>query len=70
MIVSTKNATPLKSTASKNPNSSVPIQIGLNFQFEIVLRDTSESEFLDSVDFGPQHFQWNLFYDKLVRRIF
>jgi len=32
--------------------SPVQIQIGPNFQFESVPRDTKESEFLDSVDFG------------------
>ena len=49
---STENATPPKSTRSKNSNSSVQIQIVHFSQFEFVLRDTEKSEFLDLVDAG------------------
>ena len=48
----TENATPPKSTKSRNSNSSVPIQIKPKAQFEFVLRDTENLEFLDVVDFG------------------
>ena len=41
-----------KSTKSQHSDSSVQIQRGSSFQFEFVLRDTEESEFLDSMDFG------------------
>jgi len=52
MTVSTENATTLKSTKSRNSNSSVPIQIKPKSQFEFVPQDTEKSEFLDLVDFG------------------
>jgi len=46
MTVSTENATTPKSTKSRYPNSSVQIQNKLKSQFEFVLRDAEESEFL------------------------
>ena len=52
VIDSTANATPPKSTKSRYPNSSVQTQIPLKSQFEFVLRDTEEYEWLDLVDFG------------------
>ena len=52
MTVSTENATPPKSTKSRNSNSLVHIQIKSKPQFDFVLRDTEEFEFLDLVDFG------------------
>ena len=56
MIDSTENATPQKSTESRISNSSVQIQIKLNYQFECVPRDTEESKYLDWVDFGDVAF--------------
>jgi len=56
MTVSTENATPPKSTKSRNSKSSVQIQIKSQSQFEFVPRDTEESEFLDLVDFGAAAF--------------
>jgi len=41
----------LKSTISRYSNFSVQIQIKPKSQFEILLRDTEESEFFDLVDF-------------------
>jgi len=52
MTDSTENATHPKSTKSRNPNSSVQIQVQSKSQFEFVPRDTEESEFLDLVNFG------------------
>jgi len=48
----TENATPTKSTKSRNPNSSVQIQIKLKSQFEFGPRDPEKSEFFDLMDFG------------------
>ena len=48
---STDNTLPPKYTTSRKPSSSVQIQIHRNSQFDCVLRDTEESEFLDLVDF-------------------
>jgi len=50
MTVSTENATTPNSTKSRNPNSSVQVQIQTKSQFEFVPRDTEKSEFLDLVD--------------------
>jgi len=48
-----KNAVPPpKSTKSRNLNCWVQIQIIFKSQFSLLLQDTEESEFLDSVDFG------------------
>jgi len=47
-----ENATPQKSTKSKNSNSSVQIQNKPRSHFELVPRDTEDSKFLDLVDFG------------------
>jgi len=52
MTNSTEIATLPKATGSRNSDSSVHIQIRLKFQFEFVPRETEESEFVDSVDFG------------------
>jgi hypothetical protein len=52
VTVFTDNATPPKSTKSRNSNSSVQIQIEQKSQFEFVLRDTEKSEFVDLADFG------------------
>jgi len=49
---STENATPLKSTKSRNLKFTVRIQIKPKSQFDFVPRDREESEFLDLVDFG------------------
>jgi len=54
MTVSTEIATSPRSTRSKDPNFSLQIQIQQKSQFEFVLRDTEESEFLDLVGF------WNV----------
>jgi len=51
MTDSTENATPPKSSKSRNSTSSVQIQIKPKSQLEIVPRDTEEPEFLNSVDF-------------------
>ena len=45
MTVSTENATPKKSSKSRNSNSSVQIQIEPKSQYEFVLRDTEEFEY-------------------------
>jgi len=52
MTVSTENATPPKSTKSRDSNASVQIQIKPQSRFEFVPRNSEESEFLDLVDFG------------------
>jgi len=52
MTDSTENATPPKSTKSRNSNSSVHIQIKPKFELEFVPRDAKKSEFHDLVDFG------------------
>jgi len=52
MKVSTENATPPKSTKSRNLKSSVQLQIKPQSQFEFVPRDTEVSKFLDFVDVG------------------
>jgi len=52
MTFSTENATPPKSTKSRNTNSSVQIQIKPKSLFDFVLRDAETVEFLDLVDFG------------------
>jgi len=49
--VSTDRATHRKSTKSRDSNFPVQIQIIPKSQFEIVPRDTEESEFFDLVDF-------------------
>jgi len=49
MTDSTENAKPPKFRNSKN---SLQIQIQPKSQIEFVPRDTEESEFFDSVDFG------------------
>jgi len=56
MTVSSENATPPKSTESRNSNFSVQIQIQPTSRFEFVPRDTGESEFLDLVDCGDVAF--------------
>ena len=56
MTDSTENATPPKSTKSRNSNSSVQVQSNSKSRFEFVLQDTEESEFLDFVDFGSVAF--------------
>jgi len=48
----TENATLPKSTKSRNPNSSVQIQIKLKSQFEFGPRDPKKFEFFDLIDFG------------------
>ena len=45
MIDSIENATPPKSTKSRNSNSSVQIQIKPKSQVEFLLRDTETSEY-------------------------
>ena len=50
MTDSTENATPPKSTESRNPNSLVHIQIQPKSQFDSVPRDTEKSKSLDLVD--------------------
>ena len=50
VTVSAENAV-LKSTKSKNSESSVHIRVGPHFQFEFVPRDTEKPEFFDWVDF-------------------
>ena len=60
MIVSTENATPLKSTKSRKSNSAVQIQTKSR------TADTKNSEFLDLVDFAilrVYQFQWKLTYN-------
>ena len=52
MTDSTKNATPPKSTKSRNSHFAVQIQMKPQFQFQFVPRDTEKSEFLDLVDLG------------------
>jgi len=64
MTVSTKNATPPKSTKPRSSNPSVQIQIKSEFEFELVPRDTEESEFLDLVDFGDAAFS----VESVIRR--
>ena len=44
MTLSTANATPPKSTISRNSNSSVQPQISSKYQFELVPRDTEYRE--------------------------
>ena len=51
MIDSIENATPVKSTKSRNSIFSIQIQIKPKFHFEFVPQDSGESEFLDSEDF-------------------
>jgi len=51
MTISAENATPPKSTKSRNSNSSVQIQIQPKSQVEFVPRDTETSEFLDLAGF-------------------
>jgi len=56
---STENATPPKSTKSRNSNSSVQIQIKPKsrlFKSEFVLRDIKKSEFLGLMDCGDAAF--------------
>jgi len=48
---STENATPPKSTKSRNSNSLVQNQIKPKSPFEFVPRNTEKSEILDLVDF-------------------
>jgi len=50
MTASTENATPLKSTKSRNPNSSVQIETKSKSQSESVAQDIEEFEFLGLVD--------------------
>jgi len=50
MTVSTENDPPPPSAKSSNSKFLVQIQIGQNFEFEFVPRDTKESELLDLVD--------------------
>jgi len=52
ITVSTKNATPSKSTKSRNSNSSVQIQTKPKSPLEFIPRDTEKLEILDLVDFG------------------
>jgi len=59
MTDSTENATHPKSIESKNSDLSVYIQIGPNFQFEFVPRNTVESGFVDVTDFGGGNFSGN-----------
>jgi len=56
MAISIENATPPKSTISRNSNSSVHIQIKSKRHFEFVPRDIENSEFLNIVDFGSVAF--------------
>jgi len=56
MTISTENATPLKSSESRNSNSSEQIQMRPRSQFEFVLWDTEESKFFDMVGFGDVAF--------------
>jgi len=51
MILFTENTTPPKPTESRNPNSTVHIQIKPKSHFEFVPQDTEESKFLDLADF-------------------
>jgi len=51
MTDSAENATPPKSTKSRNYDSSVHFQIKPKSQLEFVPQDTEEFEFLDWVDF-------------------
>jgi len=52
----TENAAPPKSTKSRNPNFSIPLQVKPTSQYECVPRDTEESEVLDMEDFGDVTF--------------
>ena len=52
MTVSIENATPMKSTKSRNSHSSVEIQSKPKSQFEFVQWDTEEFEFHDLADVG------------------
>jgi len=52
MTDSTENATPPKSTESRNSKSLLQIQIKNKSQSEFVPRNTEEFEFVDMVDFG------------------
>ena len=52
MTVSTENATPPKSTKSRNSNSPVQFQTEPKSQLEFVPQDTEEFKFLNLVDFG------------------
>jgi len=56
MTDSTENATSSKSTKSRYSNSSATIQIESKSQFQIVPRDTENSECLDLADFGDVAF--------------
>jgi len=56
MIVSTENATPPKSSRSRNSDSSVQIQTEPTCQFEFVPRYTEKSGFLDLIDVGDVAF--------------
>jgi len=47
---------PGKSTKSRNSNLSIQIRIKPKSQFEFVLRDAKESEFLDTENFGDVSF--------------
>ena len=51
MTLSTQNTTPPKSTTCRNSNFTVHIQTKSPSQFEFVLRDTKESEYLDLGEF-------------------
>jgi len=63
MTDSTENATPSKSTKSRNSNSSVQIQIWRISQFDFVPRDTVESEILGLVNIGELAISvWKLTY--------
>ena len=52
MTDSTENATPPKSTESRNSKSVAQIHIKNKSQSEFVPRNTEEFEFVDMVDFG------------------
>jgi len=55
-ISSTGNATPPKSTKSRDSNSSVQVQIQPRSQSEFVPQDSEKCEFLDLVDFCDAEF--------------
>ena len=56
MTVSTKNATPLKASKSRNSDSSVQIPIKPKSQAEFVPRDAEECEFVDLAGFEDAAF--------------
>ena len=65
MTVSTENATPPKSTKSRNSNSSVQIQLNPKSKCQFVPRDAEGLGFSIWWNSGVLHFQWKLSYSVL-----